>query len=81
MNPIVVFDAVTRIFQVRGSTEAGTAPGARTVQALDREGKVVGEAKVVQVTNPPRYNRTPIIRIAVAKKLAMDVRNIRPLED
>ena len=52
-----------------------------TVKALDREGKAVGEAKVVQVTNPPRFNRTPIIRIAVPKALAMDVRNIRPLED
>ena len=41
----------------------------------------MGEAKVVQVTNPPRFNRTPIIRVAVPKALAMDVRNIRPLED
>lgn len=48
-----------------------------TVKALDREGKVVGEARVVKVGNPKRNNRTPVISLLVPRDLVMDVRNIR----
>ena len=47
------------------------------VKALDREGKVVGEAKVVKVMNSKRNDRTPVISLLVPKELAMKIRNIR----
>jgi hypothetical protein len=47
------------------------------VKALNREGKVVGEAKVLKVMNPKKNDRTPVISLLVPKKLAMEVRNIR----
>jgi Fe-S-cluster-containing hydrogenase component 2 len=47
------------------------------VKALDREGKVVGEAKVLKVMNPKKNDRTPVISLLVPKELAMEIRNIR----
>jgi hypothetical protein len=47
------------------------------VKALNREGKVVGEAKVVKVMNTKRNDRTPVISLLVPKELAMEIRNIR----
>ncbi|MCL4499409.1 MAG: 4Fe-4S binding protein [Chloroflexi bacterium] len=46
------------------------------VQALDRAGEVVGEARVISVQSPRRNNRTPIVTVAVPKAQAMVVRNI-----
>lgn len=48
----------------------------QTVNALDREGKVVGKAKVIKVQNSPALNKTNAITIAVPKNLAMVVRHI-----
>jgi Fe-S-cluster-containing hydrogenase component 2 len=45
-----------------------------TVTALDREGTIKGNAKVIKVT---RRNKTAVITIEVDKRLAMDVRNIK----
>jgi Na+-translocating ferredoxin:NAD+ oxidoreductase RNF subunit RnfB len=47
------------------------------VKALDREGKVVGEAKVLKVMNPKKNDRTPVISLLVPRELAMEIRNIR----
>jgi Fe-S-cluster-containing hydrogenase component 2 len=47
------------------------------VKALNREGKVVGEAKVLKVMNPKKNDRTPVISLLVPKELAMEIRNIR----
>ena len=44
-----------------------------TWEALDREGKKVGEAKIVAVRVK---NRTAVVTVAVKKHLAMEVRNI-----
>jgi len=47
------------------------------VTALDREGEVVGEARVLKVQNGKQQDRTAVISLAVAKDLSMKVRNIR----
>jgi Fe-S-cluster-containing hydrogenase component 2 len=47
------------------------------VDALNREGKVVGKARVLQVKNGKYEDKTPLISIAVPKELSMEVRNIR----
>ncbi|MEA1963924.1 MAG: 4Fe-4S binding protein [Candidatus Aerophobetes bacterium] len=47
------------------------------VDALNRQGEVVGEAKVVKVQNGRYEDKTPVISILVPKKLSMEVRNIR----
>ena len=47
-----------------------------TVKALDREGRVVGEARVVKIQNGKYEDRTPVISVAVPKELSMVVRNI-----
>lgn len=47
-----------------------------TVKALDREGRVVGEARVVKIQNGKYEDRTPVISVAVPKGLSMVVRNI-----
>ena len=47
-----------------------------TVMALDREGKVVGEAKVLKVSNPKKNDTTPVISLLVPKDLILDIRNI-----
>ena len=46
------------------------------VDGLDREGKKVCTARVVRVLNPRRFDRTPVITIALPKACAMTVRNI-----
>lgn len=43
-------------------------------EALNREGKPVGEAKII--TSRKMKDRTTIVRIAVKKDLVLDVRNI-----
>ena len=47
-----------------------------TVKALDRQGQLVGEARVLEVRNPKAYDRTPVVKIAVSKELSMTVRHI-----
>jgi len=47
-----------------------------TVKALNREGRVVGEARVVKIQNGKYEDRTPVISVAVPKELSMVVRNI-----
>lgn len=48
-----------------------------TVRALNRQGKVTGEAKVIKVSNPKENDRTPVISLGVNKDLVLDIRNIR----
>ncbi len=53
-------------------------PRAKTkVQALDREGKVIGEAKVLKVSNPKKNDRTPVLSLSVPKELILEIRHIR----
>ena len=47
------------------------------VDALDRSGKPVTEATVVNVQNPPSYDRTPVVTIKFDRKFMYDVRNFR----
>ncbi|NPV43310.1 MAG: 4Fe-4S binding protein [Firmicutes bacterium] len=47
-----------------------------TIKGLDREGRVVGEARVVKIQNSKYEDRTPVISVAVPKELSMVVRNI-----
>jgi Fe-S-cluster-containing hydrogenase component 2 len=47
------------------------------VIALGRDGRALGEARVLSVQNRRIDNRTPIITVAVPKAQAMQVRNIR----
>jgi Fe-S-cluster-containing hydrogenase component 2 len=49
-----------------------------TVKALDRTGKVVGEATVVKMKK--NTNKTHVITIRVKKELGMIVRNIRVMQ-
>ncbi len=46
------------------------------VDGLDREGHRVCTARVLKVLNPKKFDRTPVITIAVPKECAMTVRNI-----
>lgn len=46
------------------------------VEAVNRSGEVVGVARVVRVQNPPSFDRTAVIHIAVPKALAREVRFI-----
>ena len=47
------------------------------VQALDREGKAVAMAEVIQVQSGKNMNNVPIVSISVDKHLIKTVRNIR----
>lgn len=47
-----------------------------TVNCLDREGKIVSQGKVVRVTNPIKYDRTPVISVAVPREFADEIRAI-----
>jgi Na+-translocating ferredoxin:NAD+ oxidoreductase RNF subunit RnfB len=47
------------------------------VKALDKEGEIVGEAKVLKVRNFKKNDRTPVVSLLVPKKVAMEIRNIR----
>lgn len=48
----------------------------QVVDALDREGNVVGKARVVKVQNSQALNKTNAVTIAVPKDQAMMVRHI-----
>ena len=47
------------------------------VDGLDREGRVMCEGRVLKVLSPKGYDRTPVVKVAVPKDCAMEVRNIR----
>ena len=51
-----------------------------TIKAVDREGKVVCEAKVIRVLNPKAYDHTPVITVAIPKQFANVVRGIKRIE-
>ncbi len=46
------------------------------VDALDREGKAIGKAKVLKVQNNKNLDHTNIITISVSKDIFLEVRNI-----
>jgi Fe-S-cluster-containing hydrogenase component 2 len=46
------------------------------VKALDREGKAIGEAKVLKVQDSKALDHTNIVTISVPKEIFLDVRNI-----
>ncbi len=47
------------------------------VEGLDREGNYLENVKVLKVTNPKSYDRTPLIKLEVSRKHMYDFRNIR----
>ena len=47
------------------------------VEAVDRGGEPVSSARVTRVQNPPAFNRTAVVTIAVPKAHGMVVRSIR----
>ena len=47
------------------------------VDALDREGVAVCNGTVVNVQNPPSFDRTAVVTVAVPKEFGERVRNIR----
>jgi Fe-S-cluster-containing hydrogenase component 2 len=47
------------------------------VEAVNREGVVVTSGKVVRVLNPRKYDRTPVVYIAIPREYAHEVRCIR----
>ncbi len=53
-------------------------PKANTkVLTLDREGKVIGEVRVLKVSNPKKNDRTPVLSLLVPKELILEIRHIR----
>ena len=48
-----------------------------TVVTLDREGNVVGEARVARVLDAKALDRTPIVSLEVPREKAMEVRHFR----
>lgn len=44
------------------------------VQALNRAGEVICAGRIVRVQNPPSFDRTAVVHIAVPKELAQEVR-------
>lgn len=50
-------------------------PG-QTVQAVDRKGEAVCEAKVVRVMNPAQNDHTPVVTVEIPKALANEVRGM-----
>ena len=44
------------------------------VKALNRDGQEVGGGRIVRVQNPPSFDRTAVIHLAVPKELAREVR-------
>lgn len=50
-----------------------------TVQVLDREGKPLGDAKVLRVLDPEKNEKTAMITLEVGKDLVLKARGIRVL--
>lgn len=51
-----------------------------TIDATNREGRVVCKGKVVRVLNPKANDHTPVITITIPKQFANEVRGIKRLE-
>ena len=49
----------------------------QVVDGLNRAGNKVCDAKVLKVLVPKTFDRTAVIKVAVPKKLGMEVRNIK----
>lgn len=49
----------------------------QSVTAMDREGRAVGQAKVVRVQNSKQQDRTLVVWLEVPRELAMSVRHFR----
>lgn len=49
-----------------------------TVLALDRDGRVLGEARVIRVVNPPSFDHTPVVTLEVPAGWVMRARHLRP---
>lgn len=47
-----------------------------TVNALDRSGKIIGQAKILKVVNTPRMESTPVLHVQVERKHLHTFRNI-----
>lgn len=50
------------------------------VMALDRSGSPVCRARIVKVTNPPSFDKTPMISMAFPKEYLKRVRHFKKLE-
>jgi len=55
-------------------------PGS-TVEAVNREGKVISSGKVIRILNNKSLDRTPVVTIAVPKEKLDEVRGIKRLEN
>lgn len=53
-------------------------PGS-TVEAVNREGKVISSGKVIKVLNRKSFDRTPVVTIAIPKGKLDEVRGIKRL--
>ena len=49
----------------------------QAVEGLNRKGQMVTKGRIIKVVNPKKNDRTPVVWVAVPKKVAMDVRAIR----
>ena len=49
----------------------------RTLRLLDREGRDVGEGRVVRVMNPKAFDSTPVVTVTAPRELLSVVRHIR----
>lgn len=47
------------------------------VKALNREGQYIADVKVVNITNPKSFDRTPVIAVEADRKYLYELRNIR----
>lgn len=50
-----------------------------SVQAVNRKGEVMCEAKVVKVVNPVAFDHTPVVTIEIPKEYADEVRSMKRL--
>ena len=51
-----------------------------SVEAVNREGKVVCSGKVIKVLNKKSFDRTPVVTITIPKEKLDEVRGIKKLE-
>lgn len=48
-----------------------------TIDAVDREGRIVCKGRVIKVLNPESFDRTPVVTLAVPTDYADQVRSMR----
>ena len=51
------------------------------VDAIDRNGNIVCEGKIVRVRNPKKYDHTTVVTFSIPKKYLGIVRNFKPRKD